>query len=383
MPKEEIDYSNTIFYKISCKNPSVSDIYIGHTTNFVQRKHAHKQSCKNPKTTNHNCKLYQVMRENDGWDNWNMEIIAFHACENSYSARKQEQSYFEQYNASLNSIEPLPKPRPKPTREKKEKVIHHCNTCKISFSTIKQHEIHNTTKKHSTNMKLANIQRPNNVAAPPRTASKYICECCNFECSKKSNYDLHLSTAKHRNRTNNSNLEHGSTQETSKTFICRCGKKYSARNSLWYHKKKCTAQEPATVTEETTTIISSSEDKLLIEQLMKSNNELKNMFVSVLEQFQVSQQQNQENTKVIVEQNQENTKTIVESMSKMGNTTNNNIDNRKITINQYLTETCVNAENIHDFTDRFVEGCGLFFENKHICFENTDSESYVEKVENI
>ena len=224
-------------------------------------------------------------------------------------------------------------------------------------------------------------------------AAKYICEKCKFECSKKSNYDLHLSTAKHRNRTNNSNLEHGSTQETSKTFICRCGKKYSARNSLWYHKKKCTAQEPATVTEETTTIISSSEDKLLIEQLMKDNCELKNMFVSVLEQFQVSQQQfqvsqqqNQENTKVlantIVEQNQENTKTIVESMSKMGNTMNIG-NNNKITINQYLTETCVNAENIHDFTDRFVEGCGLFFENKHICFENTDSESYVEKVENI
>ena len=375
MPKEEIDYSNTIFYKISCKNPSVSDIYIGHTTNFVQRKHAHKQSCKNPKTTNHNCKLYQVMRENDGWDNWNMEIIAFHACENSYSARKQEQSYFEQYNASLNSIEPLPKPRPKPTREKKEKVIHHCNTCKISFSTIKQHEIHNTTKKHSTNMKLANIQRPNNVAAPPRTASKYICECCNFECSKQSDFNRHILTAKHQMIINGNTHDN---QVIPKEYICDCGKKYNFASGLSRHKKKCTFHEP--IEEEP---IGSSEDKLLIEQLMKSNNELKNMFVSVLEQFQVSQQQFQ----VSQQQNQENTKvlanTIVESMSKMGNTTNNNIDNRKITINQYLTETCVNAENIHDFTDRFVEGCGLFFENKHICFENTDSESYVEKVENI
>ena len=207
----------------------------------------------------------------------------------------------------------------------------------------------------------------------PRTANTYMCKKCNFECSKQSDFDRHLATTKHRNRTNNSNLEHGSTQETSKTFICICGKKYSARNSLWYHKKKCTFHEP--IEEEP---ISSSEDKLLIEQLMKDNSELKNMFVSVLEQFQLSQQQNQENTKVIVEQNQENTKviveqnqentkvlanTIVESMSKMGNTTNNNIDNRKITINQYLTETCVNAENIHDFTDRFVEGCGGFFEN--------------------
>ena len=194
-------------------------------------------------------------------------------------------------------------------------------------------------------------------------AAKYICEKCNFECSKKSNYNLHVSTAKHGRQQSSSIIN---------KFVCDiCNKQYKDRSGLWRHKKKCTAQEPATVTEETTTIISSSEDKLLIEQLMKSNNELKNMFVSVLEQFQVSQQQNQENTKV-----------IVESMSKMGNTMNIG-NNNKITINQYLTETCVNAENIHDFTDRFVEGCGQFFENKHICFENTDSESYIEKVENI
>ena len=29
-------------------------------------------------SNNHNCKLYKVIRENEGWKNWNMEIIAFH-----------------------------------------------------------------------------------------------------------------------------------------------------------------------------------------------------------------------------------------------------------------------------------------------------------------
>jgi hypothetical protein len=48
-----------------------------------------------------------------GWDNWTMEIIAFHNCEDLYSARKQEQHYFEEYNATLNSIEPLPLRKPK------------------------------------------------------------------------------------------------------------------------------------------------------------------------------------------------------------------------------------------------------------------------------
>ena len=49
MPKIDIDYSNTIIYKIFCKDPEIKDIYIGHTTNFVQRKYAHKNNCSNDK----------------------------------------------------------------------------------------------------------------------------------------------------------------------------------------------------------------------------------------------------------------------------------------------------------------------------------------------
>ena len=45
MPKTDIDYSNTIIYKITCKDPTVNEVYVGHTTNFVQRKYSHKQNC--------------------------------------------------------------------------------------------------------------------------------------------------------------------------------------------------------------------------------------------------------------------------------------------------------------------------------------------------
>ena len=37
MQKVEIDYSNTIIYKIVCKDPLIKDVYVGHTTNFVQQ----------------------------------------------------------------------------------------------------------------------------------------------------------------------------------------------------------------------------------------------------------------------------------------------------------------------------------------------------------
>ena len=42
MPKAEINYSNTIIYKIYCKNEIVNDVYVGHTTNFTKRKYMHK-----------------------------------------------------------------------------------------------------------------------------------------------------------------------------------------------------------------------------------------------------------------------------------------------------------------------------------------------------
>ena len=77
MPKIEIDYSNTIIYKIICKDSNVTDVYVGHTTNFVQRKYAHKQGCINNKSPNYKCKLYEVIRNNNGWDNWHMEIVNF------------------------------------------------------------------------------------------------------------------------------------------------------------------------------------------------------------------------------------------------------------------------------------------------------------------
>ena len=78
MPKVEIDYSNTIIYKIYCKDPSVTDVYVGHTTNFVQRKYSHKQTCNNVKSPYYNLKLYKTIRENGNWSNWEMKILNFY-----------------------------------------------------------------------------------------------------------------------------------------------------------------------------------------------------------------------------------------------------------------------------------------------------------------
>ncbi len=64
----------------------------------------------------------------------------------------------------------------------------------------------------------------------PKNAEIFSCEVCNFECSKKSNYEKHLLTAKHKNRT--------ILNKKSQGLFCEiCNKSFNARNTLWYHKK--------------------------------------------------------------------------------------------------------------------------------------------------
>ena len=100
MPKEEIDYSNTIIYKIFCKVKSITDVYVGHTTNFTQRKYAHKLACN---SSTNKLKIYNKIRQTGGWDNWDMIEIAKYNCKDHTDARIKEQEHFEQLTCNLNS----------------------------------------------------------------------------------------------------------------------------------------------------------------------------------------------------------------------------------------------------------------------------------------
>jgi len=95
MPKDIVDYSNTIIYKIYCKDETITDIYVGHTTNFIQRKYSHKIACNN---LQNNVKIYNTIRCNGGWDNWNMVEIAKYSCKDATEARIKEQEHYDEIN---------------------------------------------------------------------------------------------------------------------------------------------------------------------------------------------------------------------------------------------------------------------------------------------
>jgi len=107
MPKIDIDYSKTVVYMLCCKDPTIKDVYVGHTTSLTKRKTAHKSDCTNPKSKSYNLYVYEFIRENNGWNNWEMIVLETKSCIDGDDARKLEREWFEIKGATLNGCRPI------------------------------------------------------------------------------------------------------------------------------------------------------------------------------------------------------------------------------------------------------------------------------------
>ena len=117
MPRKDINYSNTIMYKLCCNDPTITDEYIGHTTDKIRRKREHKNCCNNPNYKKYNYYVYQFIRENGGFDNWSMVVIEEYSCENKNQAVLRERYWIETSQSTLN--------KNIPTRTNKERYEEH------------------------------------------------------------------------------------------------------------------------------------------------------------------------------------------------------------------------------------------------------------------
>ena len=102
MPRVAIDFSNTVIYHFVCKDTNVKSEYVGSTTNFNKRKGAHKVNCF-CETTRHHYKLYQTIRENGGWDNWDMLPLEEFSCKNRTQQLIREQYWLDRLKPDMNS----------------------------------------------------------------------------------------------------------------------------------------------------------------------------------------------------------------------------------------------------------------------------------------
>ncbi len=101
MPRTAIDYTNTIIYKIQhSENDEL--IYVGHTTDFTKRKSNHKANCNREKNTHYKYKVYQMIRENGGWDMFRMTEIKAFSCNNKREAEAEEDKLMRELKATMN-----------------------------------------------------------------------------------------------------------------------------------------------------------------------------------------------------------------------------------------------------------------------------------------
>jgi len=168
------------------------------------------------------------------------------------------------------------------------------------------------------------------------TPIQFICEKCDFKCSKKGDWNRHILTAKHKNVDILLNNIDDTTSK--KHHTCLCGKEYQYRQSLSIHKKKCSK---IFSTEETTKI----KDELYIP----------NETTEILALFKEQLNENKELRKMLIEQNKQlyetNNKLLLIAKERGPIINNNNCNNKTFNLQVYLNETCKDAINLTDFVD--------------------------------
>jgi len=112
------DYSKTVIYKICCKDKDITDIYVGHSTNLPRRKWSHKSRCNNENDPAFYTYVYEFIRDNGGWDNWELIKLYDFPCLSHKEASVEEKNCCKKIGAELNFQNPY-----RTLGEKKEQMI--------------------------------------------------------------------------------------------------------------------------------------------------------------------------------------------------------------------------------------------------------------------
>ena len=197
-----------------------------------------------------------------------------------------------------------------------------------------------------------------------KSGSIYTCDDCNFTCSRSCDYNRHINTAKHQTLTNNDIKSVHKLEQ----HECVCGKIYKHRQGLHYHKKTCTIQnQQLSETSINHPLPSQSIDSGLVIELLKQNQEFKELMIEQNRQLHYNQEQNNDLQKQLLE--------VVKDGKTINNNTINNTTNNRFNLNVFLNETCKDAINLNDF----IQSIKLNIDD----FINTGEVGYVKGISNI
>jgi hypothetical protein len=161
----------------------------------------------------------------------------------------------------------------------------------------------------------------------------FLCEKCSYKTDNKKDYDKHVSTPKHQNETNETNLKQIKSPDDKK-YNCECGVILNSRTTMWRHKKTCCFKHTDNIIDDTNDIIDDTdninEDKEnkdeLIQYLINENKEFKNLILEVC-------------------------KNIPGTNNIINNNNTINSHNKTFNLQFFLNETCKDAMNMSEFIE--------------------------------
>jgi hypothetical protein len=147
----------------------------------------------------------------------------------------------------------------------------------------------------------------------------FFCEKCDYLCYKKSSWNQHLLTAKHKN----ANFSAFLANNANKKYACeKCDKSFKHKSSYCRHKKSCICDDKNVQSDSESETNDKISEKELIMMLIKQNTQL-------------------------IEQNA----SLVKNGINNTNSHNNHSHNKTFNLQFFLNETCKDAMNLTDFVN--------------------------------
>jgi hypothetical protein len=234
----------------------------------------------------------------------------------------------------------------------------------------------------------------------PKNQPKFYCKNCDYGTYKKTNYNTHIISIKHKRVTDNyikgqkpAEIQPTISKHLSEpeNFICSCGKEYKHRQGLWRHRKTCSTEH--TVPSDATSLLpfakgngSSSDIPIeLILEVIKQSKEVQNVLIEQNKELQTKllEKENKllEKENQLLEQNEKYNEQILE-LAKKPNIINSNNTNT-FNLNVFLNEKCKDAMNIVDFINSLQLTTDDFETTGRLGFVNGISKIFISQLKKV
>jgi len=195
-----------------------------------------------------------------------------------------------------------------------------------------------------------------------KVAHKFCCDICDYNTCKKSSFQKHNQSDKHKKRMNDSKMVENDSELVAKVanYVCGCGKIYKYDSGYYRHKKICKVEEKCSslVVKQDT----NDKDQLIL-MLIKQNSAL----IKETTDFKSMMVEQQNMMMEVIKNGTHNTSNNINTVT--------NSHNKAFNLNLFLNETCKDAMNINDF----VESIKLQVSD----LENVGEVGFVEGISNI